>query len=76
MEAINGVVSRSARALGNIYSLWSVLALHKTLPLAAELAERYSSFMNRIDAVAQQSATGYPSDDNYAIAYYNALRAA
>jgi Uncharacterized conserved protein len=85
MDNINSSVSESARALGNIYSLWSVLSLAAPslddLPSHELLAKRFADFMSQVDVIASQ--TNLPeflkdSEGKFdqAFQYYEALRAA
>lgn len=56
MEAANQVVSRFARTVGNLYTLWGVIALHRQdLGTPDEAARKYHAFMQLVDVVAESS---------------------
>lgn len=70
MDAVNGSVSNSARALGNIYSLWGVLVLADALPSAIDLATKYQEFMRQLAELSamKDPAAVLHSDDRHLFA--------
>jgi hypothetical protein len=56
MESSNGAISMHARTLANVYSIWSLVALSPAvLPIAADLAARYTEFMSRVAELSAQT---------------------
>lgn len=49
-----GAVANAARALGHIYTLWSVIALEADLPATETIAARYAAFMEKVDELSRQ----------------------
>lgn len=54
MNEVDGVISRYARGFGNFYILWAVVALADRLPSVSTVAERYKSFMEKVEQLAEQ----------------------
>ncbi|MER8995577.1 DUF262 domain-containing protein [Mesorhizobium sp. M0678] len=53
-----GIIQRAARALGNIYTLWSVLTLNENLPAVEVLRARYAIFMALVEELSAQPDIG------------------
>jgi hypothetical protein len=54
MERAGQSVTKYAKGVGNIYTLWSFAALAGELPTAAELSARYVAFMTKVETLAGQ----------------------
>jgi hypothetical protein len=54
MDGEEGVVSRHSKGFGNFYTLWALVALTDNLPPPATLAERYVTFMKKVQRLADQ----------------------
>jgi hypothetical protein len=69
MEADGNSVTKWARGFGALYSLWCVVALTADLPTAAMLAQRYASFMAKVEELADQAADQpFPQGEEYVLA--------
>ena len=74
MEAHNAAVSKYAKGLNNIYSLWAFIALNQhrlTSPTA--MASQYADFMKKVRSVSKEkdldAFLGDQNDDSYAEAF-------
>lgn len=54
MNQEEAVVSEYAKGFGNFYTLWSLITLTEGLPGPATLAQRYKSFMQKVNRLAGQ----------------------
>src|SRR5690606_27449112 len=68
------VIQRAARALGNIYTLWSVLTLNANLPPAEVLRPRYAAFMALVEELTAQPDIGEFMRTHDTPAYQNAFK--
>lgn len=55
MEQVDSAVTRYAKGFGSFYTLWTLVALTEDLPAVPELANRYSTFMQQVNELAQES---------------------
>ncbi|MGC3947982.1 MAG: DUF262 domain-containing protein [Chryseolinea sp.] len=53
VENHNHSVTRFAKTFNNFYTLWSTIALNKTLPTADVFAEKYLNFMESVEKFAK-----------------------
>jgi hypothetical protein len=54
MDGEERVVSRHSKGFGNFYTLWALVALTDNLPPPATLAERYVTFMEKVQRLTDQ----------------------
>ncbi len=54
MEASNRAISNYARTFAHVYSVWALAALTPELPQAADLADRYAAFMEKVNELSGQ----------------------
>lgn len=78
MEREGGLaVTKYATGYGNFYTLWALIALADSLPIASELARRYASFMEKVNTLSQQEdLDGFlreqpPGEYTLALAYHS-----
>ncbi|MXQ11186.1 DUF262 domain-containing protein [Microvirga makkahensis] len=81
MARVDANVARFSRALGNVYSLWSLVVLETNLPEPAVLADRYTAFMRKVETLSAQDnivdfMQGASEEYADALRYLNALRGA
>jgi hypothetical protein len=82
MERHAGLASAHARGFGNLYTLWSLVALTPDLPPADDLAERYVAFMSEVQLLSAQAdlaeflRSAEPNRYKYSLAYLNNSRGA
>lgn len=54
MEQTNHSVTLYAKGFGNLYTLWSLIALTPSVVQIADLAPRYAEFMEKVEIAAKQ----------------------
>ena len=73
-------VSRYAKAFGNFYTLWALVALSVSLPDPQELARGYKAFMEKVELIGKQQdlEAFLQNNKDYALPlnYYNNSRGA
>lgn len=70
MESHNRCVTTWAKGFGNMYSLWCVVALAEDdLPDSAILADRYASFMTKVEEINElPPEAAIPAGHDYVLA--------
>lgn len=79
MENENGVITKWAKTVNNVYTLWSLVALHaKELPIIKKMATEYDLFMEKVNTMNDDVDSKNLSlpKDKLAYSYYTNSRGA